>query len=582
MSDEYQTSGPHIGTTETVSKSMIDVMLALSPAFVASVIFFGPYSVYLVLATAAFSTLFEAILQPGGFSRKRPFGDLSALAAGYILGLTLAPGSPWWIPILGAFLLVFVGKHAFGGLGNNIFNPALVARGLLLIGWPAMVTEWHTPLSFWETGDADVFTSATPLVSGDWGYFELFIGNIPGSIGETSALALIIGAVYLQLRGHKLHRIALGTLIGTAATAFALGTDPLAAVLSGTIMYVALYMATDFVSSPMGKTSHWIFGLGIGFFTVLIREFGIYPEGATFAVLLMNAAVYLIDILARDPKFGELRDRTVRRTTAGGFILACILFATIGTGAFMLRQSAEADSLDAQTRGDIDRFFPEAENAEPMELENNGQLRAERILASEDETAGYLIYSEAGGYSGPVRVVVALDEEREVDGIRIYDEKESRTLGSLIHRDYFLEQFFGLTPESRSEATGELEHISGATTSSRAVANAVESALGIFEEDEEQTEPSEELSDIEDGTYTGVGSGYGGDIELEVTVEDGRITTIEEISHEETQQIWSGAWDELREQILEDQTLDVDTVSGATSSSEGILSALEDALSLDD
>ena len=576
MSDVYQRSGPHIGTTETVSKSMIDVMLALSPAFIASVIFFGPYSIYLVLATAASSAVFEAILQPEGFSRKRPLGDLSALAGGYILGLTLAPGSPWWIPILGAFLLVFVGKHAFGGLGNNIFNPALVARGLLLIGWPAMVTEWHTPLAFWQTGAVDVFTAPTPLVSGDWSYLALFLGNIPGSIGETSALALILGAVYLQLRGHKLHRIALGTLIGTAVTAFALGTDPLAAVLSGTIIYVALYMATDFVSSPMGKTSHWIFGLGIGFFTVLIREFGIYPEGATFAVLLMNAAVYLIDTRARDPKFGEIGTRTVRRTTAGGFILACVLFASIGTGAFMLWQSTDTNSLDARTRADMDRFFPEGEYAQRMDVEN-GDLRAEAVRATEEELVGYLVYAEAGGYSGPVRIVVALDGNREVDGIRVYDEKESRTLGSLIHRDYFLEQFLGLSPESRSEATGQLEHISGATTSSRAVANAVEAALGVFDEPEE-SEPSDAFSNIDDGTYTGVGSGYAGDIELEVTVEDGRITAIEEISHNETQQIWLGAWDKLREEIIEGQTLDVDTISGATNSSRGILTAVENAL----
>ncbi len=578
MSDIYQTSGPHIGTSETVSKSMIDVMLALSPAFVASVIFFGPYSIYLVLATAAFSALFEAILEPGKFSRKRPIGDWSAFGAGYILGLTLAPGSPWWVPILGAFLLVFVGKHAFGGLGNNIFNPALVARGLLLIGWPAMVTEWHTPLAFWQTGGVDVFTSPTPLVSGDWSYVELFLGNIPGSIGETSALALIIGAVYLHLRGHRLHRIALGVLIGTGASALALGADPLAAILSGSIIYTALYMATDFVSSPMGRTPHWIFGLGIGFFTVLIREFGIYPEGSTFAVLIMNGAVYLIDTLARDPKFGEVGERTFRRTSAGGFALACVLFAAIGTGAFMLWQSTDAGYVDAQTRSDMRRFFPEAGYALPVELEDE-DLRAEEIFAADGVPVGYLVYSEGAGYSGPVRIVVALDRDYEVDGIRVYDEKESRTLGSLIHRGYFLEQFLGLSPETRDRATGELEHISGATTSSRAVANAVESALGFLDEPEDD-EDTDMFADVEDGTYAGVGSGYNDDIELEITVEGGRITAIEEISHSETRQIWSNAWNTLREEVLDRQTLNVDTVSGATGSSRGILEAMENALGL--
>lgn len=575
MSDQFSTSGPHIGTNETVSKSMADVMLALTPAFIASVIFFGPYSIYLVVATALSSALFEAVLVPSKFSLKRPFGDLSALAGGYILGLTLAPGSPWWIPILGAFLLVVVGKQGFGGLGNNIFNPALVARGLLLIGWPAMITEWHTPLSFWQSGGVDVFTSPTPLVSDGWEYLNLFLGNIPGSIGETSSLALLIGGVYLYLRGHRVYRLALGVLIGTALTAAAFGTDPLAAILSGGLMYTALYMATDFVTSPMGKTPHWIFGLGIGVLTVYIREYGIFPEGVTFAVLLMNGCVYIIDKVASDPKFGEVSRRTLRRSSVVSFLLGSVLFTALVTGGFLAWQNMDETGMSAQTRSDMGTFFPDADYAEPVDVEEEN-LRAYTVYGDDEDEAGYLVYSQATGYNGPIRIVTALDTSYEIDGLRVYEQNESSTLGTLATRSYFLSQFLGLSPDTRSQARGELAHISGATISSRAVASAVENALGFVDEPDE--EGGDGFEGIEDGTFTGTGSGYAGDIEVEVTVESGEVADIEVLDHSETRQIFDSAWETIRDAIIDQQTIEVDTVSGATGSSTGIIQAVEDAL----
>ncbi len=578
MSDNLDYDGPHIGTTETVSKAMWDVMIALSPAFVASVVFFGPYSIYLVLATALSATVFEAILAPGTITLKRPFGDWSAFGAGYILGLTLAPGSPWWIPILGAFLLIAVGKQAFGGLGNNIFNPALVARGLLLIGWPAMITEWETPLAFWQTGAVDAFTSPTPLVSGEWSYLSMFLGNIPGSIGETSALALILGAVWLHIRGHRLHRIAFGVVIGTVVAAAAFGVDPLESLLVGSIIFTGFYMATDFVTSPMGKTPHWIFGFGIGFLTVVIREFSIYPEGSTFAVLLMNAAVYAIDKLAADPKFGEVSRRTFRTASIGSVLLGATLFTIIATAGVLAWQGADTNYTTARTRSDMRTLFPDARYALPVE-DVDDAIRAEEVFDSDGRMAGYLVYSESEGYSGPIRVVIALDTSYEVIGIRIYEEKESRTLGSLIHRESFLGQFLGLTPDTRSRATDELATISGATVSSRATARAIESALGFFDEPDDDVD-EETVADLEDGTFTGAAEGYADEIELEVTVEDGRITSVEVLSHSDTRRIFENALETIREQIIDRQTTDIDSVSGATGSSDGIIRAVENALGL--
>ena len=578
MSDPFESSGPHIGTTETVSKAMWDVMIALSPAFVASVVFFGPYSIYLVLATAVSATVFEAILAPGTITLKRPFGDWSAFGAGYILGLTLAPGSPWWIPILGAFLLIAVGKQAFGGLGNNIFNPALVARGLLLIGWPAMITDWETPLAFWQTGAVDAFTAPTPLVSGDWSYLSMFLGNIPGSIGETSALALILGAVWLHMRGHRLHRIAFGVVIGTVIAAALFGVDPLESLLAGSIIFTGFYMATDFVTSPMGKTPHWIFGFGIGFLTVVIREFSIYPEGSTFAVLLMNAGVYAIDKLAADPKFGEVSRRTFRTTSIGSFLLGATLFVIVATAGVLAWQNTQTSFASARTRSDMRTFFPEARYALPVEVADDS-LRAEEVFDRDGRTAGYLVYSESNGYSGPIRVVVALDANYEIDGIRIYEESESRTLGSLIHRESFLGQFLGLDPDTRSRATDELATISGATVSSRATARAIESALGFLDDPDDEVD-DEAFADLEDGTFTGAAGGYAGEIELEVTVENGRVTSIEVLSHSETRRLFDDALGTIRQQIIDRQTTDVDSVSGATGSSDGIIRAVENALGL--
>ncbi|TVR66582.1 MAG: electron transporter RnfD, partial [Spirochaetaceae bacterium] len=185
---------------------MWEVSAALLPATVAAGIFFGPWAMYLIFASAFGAAIMERPFSPGGFSLNQPLGDGSAFLAGLLFGLTLAPGTPWWVPFLGAALIVFVAKQAFGGIGHNVFNPALVARGILLLAYPALVTEWRVPL------DYDAVTTATPLAGASATYLELFLGNVAGSIGEVSALALLVGAAYLFFRGFVGWRISVGYL----------------------------------------------------------------------------------------------------------------------------------------------------------------------------------------------------------------------------------------------------------------------------------------------------------------------------------------------------------------------------------
>ncbi|MFW6270861.1 MAG: RnfABCDGE type electron transport complex subunit D, partial [Bacillota bacterium] len=314
-------SGPYITNRDSIEKNMWNVIFGLIPATIAAVIFFGIYSLYLSLGTALLCVLIEYPFARENY-KNSIFGDGSAFLAGMLLGLTLPPASPWWLPIVGAFLTIVIAKQFFGGIGNNIFNPALIARGILLLTWGSHMTSWITPF--------DGISSATPLANMTTGYWELFLGNVPGSIGETSALALIIGAVYLYIKGYIGLRIPLSYIGSSIIMAIILGIDPVFTVLSGGLLFGALYMATDMVTSPVSKDARVAYGIGCGVLTVIIREFTVYPEGITFAILFMNGASHLWDVLLEGPYFGEVRKRKKILNKIGVLLLGSIIFVGIG------------------------------------------------------------------------------------------------------------------------------------------------------------------------------------------------------------------------------------------------------------
>ena len=289
---------PHIKIkVETTRQIMGEVTLALLPATLFGVHLFGSNALSVILAAVLAAVLTEAVVQRRLSGPSHVLGDGSAALTGLLLALTLPPSISPGYAAAGAVAAILFGKVLQGGLGRNLFNPALVGRAIMMVIWPAAMTTYVSPL--------DGTTAATPLGGAEFGVHELFLGSIPGSIGETSALLLILGAVFLAVRGRVEWRIPLFFVLGTALTALAFGADPVVHVLGGGLLIGALFMATDWVTSPMARSGKVIFGIGCGVLTVLIREMGQYPEGITYAILLMNAAVPLLDRYLKRKALGE-------------------------------------------------------------------------------------------------------------------------------------------------------------------------------------------------------------------------------------------------------------------------------------
>ena len=298
-------SSPHLKSPESIHSIMTDVMIALFPVALMAVFLFG----YRALATMVIATLVAMITEAIILRKGNLFGDGSAAVTGLLLAMTLPPAPPWWVVVIGSVMAVGIGKHLFGGVGNNIFNPALVGRAVLVVSWGAHIAGdvWMKPVPFNFT--ADVVTESTPLATKAASLGDLFIGTVSGSLGETSALALIIGAIWLYHRGHIDWRvpgvfIALVFVFGLFDGGFNMG---LYHVLAGGVLLGALFMATDMVTSPVTPLGKIIFGGGCGLITMVIRLFGSYPEGVMFSILLMNSLTPLIDNLTLPKRFGEVK-----------------------------------------------------------------------------------------------------------------------------------------------------------------------------------------------------------------------------------------------------------------------------------
>ena len=313
---------PHIHSKVSTRSLMTDVVIALLPAAICSVVFYG-WREALVLAVSILSCLcFEWLITRGLMKRKSTLGDMSAVVTGLLLGLNLPFTTPWWMVMIGALVAIGIAKMTFGGLGQNVFNPALVGRVFLLVSFPAVMTTWAAPAHF-----ADGYSGSTPLsavneaiigkvpvseITAQYSYSDMLFANLGGSAGEICALALLAGFIYLCVRKVIKPWITLSIFCTVALTSLIFWginpdrfTDPAFNLLSGGLILGACFMATDYVTSPMSVKGGIIFGVGIGFLTMMIRYFGSYPEGVSFAILIMNAFVPLINRWCKQKKFGR-------------------------------------------------------------------------------------------------------------------------------------------------------------------------------------------------------------------------------------------------------------------------------------
>lgn len=304
-------SSPHIRSDASTSKIMLDVLIALLPASLAGVYFFGLDAALTIIVCVVSSVAFEYLARRI-LKRSNTLSDLSAAVTGLLLALNLPPAIPKWMAVVGSFFAIVVIKQLFGGIGQNFINPALGARVILLVAYGTKMTQWTAPRGFSGT---DAIASATPLgvlkEGGELpGYLDMFLGNVGGSLGETSALALIIGGLYLLIRkviSWEIPVIYIGTvallswILGPAG--FMTG-DPLFHVLAGGLMIGAIFMATDYTTSPMTRKGSVIFAFGCGLLTIIFRLYTNMPEGVSYAILLMNTAVPLIDRHTKPKRFG--------------------------------------------------------------------------------------------------------------------------------------------------------------------------------------------------------------------------------------------------------------------------------------
>ena len=296
------TAAPHITSADSTQKIMQRVCLALVPTLIVSVLWYGISALILTAVTVAACVLFEM-----GYcklmGRENPTGDFSAVVTGLLLAFNMPAGLPWWMAIVGSFVAIVVVKQLFGGMGYNFANPAIVGRIAMALGYTGAMTSYVFP-----NNGIDALASATPLAVasevGSAGYMTLLIGKHGGVLGETCAITILLGGLYL-IWTKVISPVIPVTYLATAAVlSVCFGMDPIYQLLSGGILLGAFFMATDYVTSPTTDKGKVVFGIGLGVITMLIRRFGTMNEGVSFAILLMNLVVPYIDVLTRQDKLG--------------------------------------------------------------------------------------------------------------------------------------------------------------------------------------------------------------------------------------------------------------------------------------
>ena len=323
---------PHIHADVSTARIMRDVVIALLPSVVVSILYYGWSSVMLLAVSVITCILVEYLITRFLMKSQCTISDWSAAVTGVLLALNLPPACPWWVAMIGAIFAIGVVKMTFGGLGQNLFNPAIAARVFLLVSFPVAMTNWAKPAGFINV---DATSGATLLgtvkeglakgdslgqifAANDFSYLQTLFINIGGSAGEISAIAILIGFVYLLAR--KVIRPHITLSIWATVIVFSgifwlvdllwmkdvmIYTDPLFNLLTGGLLLGSVFMATDYVTSPMSTKGGIVFGVGIGLLTMLIRYFGSYPEGVSFAILIMNSVVPLINKAFKQKKYGR-------------------------------------------------------------------------------------------------------------------------------------------------------------------------------------------------------------------------------------------------------------------------------------
>ena len=555
-------TGPFLRTPLTIERIMLDVLIALLPATIAGIVFFGFPALLVVVLSTLTAVLTEALLLRAPLTPRGIFGDGSAAVTGLLVGLILPPTTAWWIPVVGSFLAIALVKLAFGGIGYNIFNPALGARAILLLAFTSQMVKFAAPF--------DTITAATPLLTSPTFSWSLVWGNVGGSIGETSVIAILLGGIYLLYKQHINWRIPVGYVGSAFLLALLWGLDPWYAINAGGLMFAAVFMATDMVTSPVTPSGQLIFGIGCGVLTLAIRQYTPFPEGVTFAVLTMNALAPALEALTIPTIFGVGLSRETRHR--GVAVGIAILLVVVGVFVAMDRiQPAVTPIISYGQHLPIVDLLGTTE----YEVVEEGGIRYYLTRDQEENPLITAFVAEQGGFNGPIRFLLVLNEEQQISELQILEHREDPGLGELITRSAFLDQFKGLDKDSAFSLGIDIQAVSGATISSRAFTTGVRRALENFDA---TFYPHEEVGAWADGIFVGKADSFGGPLEVEVTVSGGKITGVQILKHSDTPGISDGAIKNIPERIVVANAAQVESVSGASVSSDAIMKAVQKAL----
>lgn len=523
---------PQVGQPSTTSSMMGEVMVALLPALVMGVFFFG-FRVLVLTAVSMGSCLLFEYLYRRLTGQGNTLQDLSACVTGMLLAMSLPAAAPYWAPVLGSAFAIILVKQFYGGLGKNFMNPALAGR-MLLATFPMLMTNWSQPLDRLALVGADAVSTATPMSYLHAGALpvqslrQLLLGMQGGCMGEVSSFMLLLGGGYLMLRRVISPRIPL-SFLGTVALLALLfpaqGVDPLlwmgAQLLSGGLLLGALFMATDPTTSPVTPRGQLLFGIGCGALTMLLRYHSSYPEGVGWAILTMNCCVWLLDRAGLPRRFGTGRfsvlQAWVRRARASlaqiKFVkpnwklrlaeegkapgeayldqirahamtlghLGVVVLAT-GVVIFGVHRFTDLNTARAETRLQqelLQQVMPQATFVSETPYRANGALSIQAAYSQDNQLLGYCVQVQTQGFGGALTTEVGVSLDGAVTGVAVLDHKETSVVGTKAMTDQFLDQFIGLSGTINLSGSNSVDAVSGATATCQAITNGVNRALAI-------------------------------------------------------------------------------------------------------
>ncbi len=511
---EYVVSpAPHRHSGVTTNVIMRDVLIALVPALIASVIFFGPRALLVVAVTTASAILFEYAYRRL-MHLEQTVGDLSAAVTGVLLAFNLPVSVPLWIPIIGSFVAIVIVKQLFGGIGKNFANPAITARIVLMVSFAVHMTDWTEPFAYLSSS-TDAVATATPLAvlaSGEGtmpSILNLFLGNCGGCLGETSALALLIGGIYLVARKVIHPSTPIAYLATVAVLSIFGGVENMAINLfGGGLMIGAIFMATDYTTSPTTVKGKVVFGIGCGLITMLIRSFGSYPEGVSFSILLMNLLVPYIDRFTAPHPFGLEKEkkkkekteeekpavesgkepirpmRDILRPTA---VICAVVIVLAGALAvtYQITYVPEEEGLTDEIVAELNEILPEATDWEELDWTPEVEDEDTEITLSAQSDSGLAFQIVTDSYGGDLTMLVVISSDGTIAGVSVTDSDDTPGLGSKAADSDFLDQYIGKSGTvevQKNQATddNDIVAVAGATISSKAVTAGVNAALDAF------------------------------------------------------------------------------------------------------